>query len=155
MLSAKYEYGHQVRLIRNVRNDGSVAGAAKGALLARRGEVGYVRHAGMFLLDQVVYQVHFLDRNTILGCRETELIDAALPWVYNRFEYGDAVELALSLSRAGHLLASKGTPVSVLGVYRDEQDGSVEYRVQLADQELILPERALQPANEEQVCTAS
>ncbi|TCI02410.1 nitrogen fixation protein NifZ [Corallincola luteus] len=151
MLNSKFEIGGKVRLIRNVRDDGSYIGKPtiidgeemrRGKLLVRRGEVGYVRHVGMFLQDQVIYQVHFLDIDKTIGCRENELIDGDALWQDNLFEYGDNVQLGLSLSRDGEVFANKGDPVSVLGVYR-QQDQPTEYRVQWQDQELLLPEKAL------------
>ena len=43
-----HEYGTGVRVIRNIRNDGTYPGEAVGALLVRRGTVGYVRDVGTF-----------------------------------------------------------------------------------------------------------
>ena len=151
MITAQYEYGHPVRLIRNIRNDGSVFGHPKGELLARRGEVGYVRDAGYFLQDQVVYQIHFLEQDMILGCKEVELIDAEKPWVFNEFEYGDKAKLRLALSAGGEIIAKPNTVVDILGVYRPDSEqtnrrsdsNQVEYRIQVADMALVVPERAL------------
>lgn len=57
-----YEYGQAVRLIRNVRNDGTYPGKDTGALLMRRGAVGCVYDVGTYLQDQLIYRVHFLIR---------------------------------------------------------------------------------------------
>ena len=46
-----------MRLIRNVRNDGTFPGMDVGKLLVRRGSVGYVRDVGTFLQDQLIYSV--------------------------------------------------------------------------------------------------
>ncbi len=56
-----YDYGDEVRVIRNLRNDGSFPGKDKGDLLIRRGQVGHVRNMGTFLQDQIIYTVHFVE----------------------------------------------------------------------------------------------
>ena len=65
-----YEYGQAVRLIRNVRNDGTYPGKDTGALLMRRGAQGCVYDVGTYLQDQLIYRVHFLDQGCTVGCRE-------------------------------------------------------------------------------------
>ncbi|MCG7955160.1 MAG: nitrogen fixation protein NifZ, partial [Candidatus Thiodiazotropha endolucinida] len=65
----KYEYGEAVRVIRNLRNDGTYPGEVTGRLLVRRGSVGYVRDVGTFLQDQLIYTVDFIDQNRRVGCR--------------------------------------------------------------------------------------
>lgn len=57
MIDAKWDYGDGVRLIRNVRNDGTYPGLDPGAPLVRRGSIGYVVNVGTFLQDQVIYSV--------------------------------------------------------------------------------------------------
>jgi hypothetical protein len=49
-----------VRVLRNVRNDGTFPGLNLGAPLVRRGSTGYVCDLGLFLQDQIIYTVHFL-----------------------------------------------------------------------------------------------
>jgi nitrogen fixation protein NifZ len=56
----QFEYGESVRVIRNIRNDGTFPNIATGALLIKRGSVGYVTNIGTFLQDQIIYTVHFL-----------------------------------------------------------------------------------------------
>ena len=55
----RFEYGEAVRVIRNVRNDGTFPGEPTGRLLIRRGSIGYVRDVGTFLQDQLIYSVDF------------------------------------------------------------------------------------------------
>lgn len=69
----KFEYGEAVRVIRNIRNDGTFPGHETGTLLVPRGSVGYVRDVGTFLQDQLVYSVHLLDAERVVGCREEDL----------------------------------------------------------------------------------
>ena len=85
-----FDYGDAVRVIRNIRDDGTYPGAGTGKLLVRRGSVGYVRNLGIFLQDQIIYSVHFFELGGIVvGCRERELIAADAPWVPSRFEFLD------------------------------------------------------------------
>ena len=49
----KFTFSEEVRVVRAIRNDGTVAGFAPGALLVRRGSTGFVRDWGVFLQDQI------------------------------------------------------------------------------------------------------
>jgi len=51
MMDARWDYGESVRLIRNVRNDGTYPGLDPGDFLVRRGSIGYVVDVGTFLQD--------------------------------------------------------------------------------------------------------
>ncbi len=51
MNAQRYNYGVAVRVIRNVRNDGTYPGMDTGDFLVRRGSVGYVVNVGTFLQD--------------------------------------------------------------------------------------------------------
>lgn len=142
MLKPKFDYGCEVRVIRNIRNDTYQGGQTKGELLVRRGTTGFVRESGVYQQDTIIYQVHFLESNQVIGCKEKELTLAAEPWMDNKFEYGDLVFLNISLSVAGNVVGAKGHQVSVLSVDRSNQ-ADILYRIQLGDQELMVPERAL------------
>ena len=93
----KFEYGDEVRVIRNVRNDGTYPGEETGRLLIRRGSVGYVRDVGTFLQDQLIYSVDFFDEQRMVGCREQELQAADDPWIPTRFEFREKVTPKVSL----------------------------------------------------------
>ena len=109
MLQPRFASDDEVRVIRNIRNDGTYPGQPTGALLVRRGSVGYVRHVGVFLQDQLIYTVHFLDAgNRIVGCRENELIAADAPWIPNRFERGDRVIAKRALAVDGEIVSAVG-----------------------------------------------
>ena len=54
MSETHFDYGQAVRVIRNIRDDGTYPGAQRGTLLVRRGSVGFVRNRGTFLQDQVM-----------------------------------------------------------------------------------------------------
>lgn len=109
-MKQQFDFGEEVRVIRAIRNDGTMHGYARGELLVRRGSTGYVREWGTFLIDQIIYQIHFLDSDLIVGCREQELLPITAPWYAGQFQYGDRV-----LSR--HALAINGKVVVEPGVH--------------------------------------
>ncbi len=136
-----YSYGDEVRVIRNLRNDGSFPGVDKGQLLVRRGETGHVRNLGTFLQDQIIYTVHFIQADIQVGCREEELIPASAPWINSRFENRDRVVAAQALSLRGEVIVPLDTPGEVFKVIRHED--AVHYHVQFPGHLLIVPESAL------------
>jgi nitrogen fixation protein NifZ len=66
-MQTQWDIGASVRVVRNVRNDGTYPGAETGDLLIRRGSVGTIVDVGTFLQDQIIYSVHFLDADRIVG----------------------------------------------------------------------------------------
>ena len=150
----RYEYGTGVRVIRNVRNDGTYPGLATGALLVRRGATGFVRDVGTFLQDQLIYTVAFLDTGVpgdqdgrVIGCREEELIGIDEPWTPTRFESRERVQAATALVAGGELRAERGCHGEVLKVFRDAPGGP-RYRVHFPGWVLDVPESALAPQQE-------
>jgi nitrogen fixation protein NifZ len=142
----RFEYGEEVRVLRNVRNDGTFPGQATGTLLVRRGSTGFVRDVGTFLQDQIVYSVHFLADGKLVGCREEELQPAADPWIPSRFEVRDRVTARLRLGSGGRVLVERGEVGEVLKVMRDAP-GEVAYHVYFDDRSTLqVPESALDPA---------
>lgn len=141
-MTPQYDYGAAVRVIRNLRNDGTYPGLSVGAALVKRGSVGHVIDVGTFLQDQIVYSVHFLDQNKIVGCREEELIPADAPWTPSRFEFRDKVRSRMKLSVAGQVLIEPGAEGEVIKVLRDAADG-VHYHVMFPHKVLQVPESAL------------
>lgn len=140
-----YEYGQEVRLIRNVRNDGTYPGMATGALLVRRGSVGCVYDVGTYLQDQLIYRVHFLDAGRTIGCRQEELISATDHWVPSQFEYRDNVAARIPLSIGGKIAFPAGQEGSVVKVLRDAP-GGVQYHVHFGKGRVLqVPEAALLP----------
>ena len=134
-----YEFGTEVRIVRNVRNDGTYPGMAVGELLIRRGSTGFVTNVGTFLQDQLIYTVNFLALNRIVGCREEELISAAAPWTPSKFESREKVRSTVTLAVAGTVRASKGDEGEILKVLRDGANG-VQYQVIFCDHVLQVPE---------------
>jgi nitrogen fixation protein NifZ len=97
-MNATWDHGDAVRVTRNVRNDGTYPGVATGDLLVRRGSIGHVVDVGTFLMDQVIYSVHFLDIGRVVGCREEELIGANAEWTPSLFETRERVLAARPLA---------------------------------------------------------
>ena len=148
MSETSFEYGQAVRVIRNIRNDGTYPGIDTGKLLVRRGSVGYVRSRGTFLQDQVIYEVHFMDDDGILvGCREEELIDADEDWVETRYEFREKVKAARILAVDGNIIANLGDEGQVIKVLRHGESG-IAYHVRFPGHTLVVPEAALDPAAE-------
>jgi nitrogen fixation protein NifZ len=138
-----FEFGVEVRVLRNVRNDGTFPGLATGTLLVRRGSTGYVRDVGTFLQDQIIYSVHFLDADRVVGCREEELQLASEPWIPSRYEFSDRVRARVPLGIQGRVLVEPGAPGEVLKVIRDAP-GGVAYHVHFTGATTLqVPESAL------------
>ena len=143
-MHSRWELGDSVRVIRNVRNDGTYCGAATGDLLVRRGSVGAVVDIGTFLQDQIIYSVHFIDDDRIVGCREEELADASEPWIPSLFESREWVRARRVLSLGSALRVQRGALGQVLRVV--SQDDAAIYHVHfdsLPGRTLAVPESAL------------
>jgi nitrogen fixation protein NifZ len=140
-----YENGEQVRVIRNVRNDGTFPGEEVGTLLIRRGSVGFVRSRGTFLQDQVIYEVHFVEQGRVIGCREEELISADVDWIPSRFEFREKVKSRRILAVKGEVIAEVGDVGEIIKVLRNHE-GGVAYHVRYPGHTLLVPETSLEPA---------
>jgi nitrogen fixation protein NifZ len=138
----KFEFGDEVRIVRNVRNDGTYPGVATGTLLIRRGSAGFVMNVGTFLQDQLIYTVNFLEQNKIVGFREEELIGIGEPWIPSKFESREKVRSKITLTVRGEVRATPGAEGEILKVLRD-QGGGVQYQVIFYDHVLQVPESAL------------
>lgn len=138
----RYELGDEVRVIRNVCNDGTYPGSERGALLVRRGSMGFVRDVGTFLQDQIIYTVHFVESGRLVGCREQELQPSSDPWVPSVFEFRDKVIARLPLAIGGQVIVRPGDEGEVLKVLRDAP-GGVAYYTRFPGRTLEVPETAL------------
>ena len=141
----RWDQGDAVRVIRNVRNDGTYPGVNTGELLVRRGRIGHVRNVGTFLQDQIIYSVHFLDEGRLVGCREEELIGIDEPWVESRFEVRQKVRATRALSVRGEVRVALGSPGEILNMERSAAQ-RVLYHVHfdcLPGKPLQVPELAL------------
>jgi nitrogen fixation protein NifZ len=127
-----------------------------GHLLVRRGSTGHVLSVGTFLQDQLIYSVHFLDVDRIIGCREEELIGADEPWNPSRFETREKVRTRLTLAVQGEVLVPAGAEGEVMKVLRDAP-GGIQYHVHFPGHVLQVPEHileALEPETDEREDTA-
>ena len=146
-MEAIFDFGDQVRVIKNIRNVGTFMGSTRGALLIRRGNLGYIKGVGQFLQDQVIYEVDFIDQGVTVGCRESELIDLTTPWVDRLFERGDRVTVQQSLSSCGKIVVASGASGQVLGI--ESEKAPLSYRILFEQQNgldnnsWIVPESAL------------
>lgn len=145
----RYQFGESVRVIRNVRNDGTYPGMEMGDMLVRRGSVGYVQNVGTFLQDQIIYSVHFMDVNKVIGCREEELIGAEEAWTPSRFEFRDMVTTNRILTVNNEVIARPGDVAEVLKVLRDSDEtdpSKIQYHVRFAGHTLQVSDFMLEPA---------
>ena len=141
-MKPRFEYGEAVRVIRNLRNDGTYPGMVTGALLVRSGSVGYVRDVGTFLQDQLIYTVDFIEQGIRVGCREQELQLEQDHWIPTRFEFRDRITPRISLAISGEVIASPGDEGEIEKVLREHQDGPA-YHARFAGRTLLVPETAI------------
>ena len=137
-----FDYGNEVRVTRNVRNDGTYPGLEMGAPLVKRGSVGYVQSVGTYLQDYIIYGVHFLDDDILVGCREEALILASEPWVKSELEFRDKVQSKVKLAIKGEVFVEPDDQGEVLKVLRDTPNG-VHYHVRFPGRTLLVPENVL------------
>ena len=137
-----------MRVIRNLRNDGTYPGEPTGRLLVRRGSVGYVRDVGTFLQDQLIYSVDFIEQQRMVGCREQELQLASDEWIPTRFEFRDKVTPKIPLGIQGEVIAQVGDEGEIEKVLR-EHPGGPAYHVRFRGRTLQVPETALDFMNGE------
>lgn len=149
---ARWDFGDSVRVTRNVRNDGTFCGSATGDLLIRRGSVGAIVDIGTFLQDQIIYSVHFLEADRIVGCREEELIGADESWIESVFEARERVRASRVLSLGSDLRVPRGAVGEVLRVMRQDvqidesSERAIIYHIHfecLPGRTLAVPEAAL------------
>ena len=140
----RYGLGDPLRLIRNIRNDGTYPGVPQGELMVRRGAVGYVRDVGIFLQDQIIYSLEFVELGLIIGCREEELIPEAEEWTPSRFEFREQVTPTTPLGMQGEVVASPGEIGEVVKVIKMD-DSEFHYHVHFSGRVTMqVPEGALQ-----------
>ena len=139
----RFEFGNEVRIIRNVRDDGTYPGMNPGTLLVKRGSTGFVMNVGTFLQDQLIYTVNFLELGRVVGCREEELISIDEPWIPSKFETRERVRSRITLTVGGEIRVKPGMEGEIMKVFRDDENG-VQYHVIFHDRVLQVPESALE-----------
>lgn len=138
----EYDFGDQVRLIRNVRNDGTYPGKEIGEFLVKRGSTGHVLSVGTFLQDQLIYTVHFMDSDYKVGCRGEELIPIDVPWNPTLFEFRDKVVSTKKLASNGEVIVDVGDEGEILKAFREDEN-TVNYHVRFPGRTLLVPESCL------------
>ncbi|MCS7490555.1 nitrogen fixation protein NifZ [Raoultella planticola] len=136
-----FTFSDEVRVVRAIRNDGTVAGFAPGALLVRRGSTGFVRDWGVFLLDQIIYQIHFPQSGRIIGCREQELIPVSQPWLAGNLQYGDTVICQMALAVNGNVVVTAGQQGRIEATDQGERGDS--YTVDFSGRWFTVPLQAI------------
>jgi nitrogen fixation protein NifZ len=141
----RWDYGDSVRVIRNIRDDGTYPGRSPGDILVRRGSTGFVVDVGTFLQDQIIYSVNFLEEGIIVGCREEELVGIDEEWFPSRYEFRETVRILADLKSGDELLLPAGSVGEVIKVLRDE--GDISYHIHFDDLRgrlFRIPERLLE-----------
>ena len=138
----KYDFGESVRVIRNLRNDGTYPGEPTGRLLVRRGSLGYVRDVGTFLQDQLIYTVDFIELGVQVGCREQELQLETDHWIPTLFEFRDKVTPIIPLAVNGEVIASPGDEGEIEQVIKEHEAGPA-YHTRFHSRVLMVPETSL------------
>jgi nitrogen fixation protein NifZ len=141
----RWDYGEAVRVIRNIRDDGTYPGKRPGDFLIRRGSTGFVVDVGTFLQDQVIYSVNFFEEGIIVGCREEELIGIDEEWFPSLYEFREKVCITADLAPGGELLLPAGSTGEIMKVLQDES--GVSYHVHFDDlrgRVFRIPERLLE-----------
>ena len=139
----EYDFGDQVRLTRNVRNDGTYPGKEIGDFLVKRGSTGHVLSVGTFLQDQLIYTVHFLEADVKVGCRGEELIPLDAPWDPAKFEFRDKIVSTRQLSINGEIIVDVGDEGEVLKSFKEEGKEAT-YHVRFTGRTLQVPESCLE-----------
>lgn len=104
----QFKEGDFVRIVFDIKNDGTMYGKKRGKVLQKAGETGYISRMH-YLNDDIVYEVHFLENNKMIGCKEKELIDGNMTWNPPNFKKGDFVQSKNDLHYKGTLISKKGT----------------------------------------------
>ncbi len=143
----RFQEGDSVRLLFDLVSDGTVYGSKRGELLVSRGATGHVIRKGIFL-DDFVYEVHFMEENRILGCREHELLEGDASWSPPRFARRDAIVSAVDLKEKGELRVPKGTEGRVtvvdyhetLGYIYEVEFPRLSYECTVAESQILPPD---------------
>ena len=139
-----FDFGEEVRLNRDIYNDGTYPGESSGELLVARGSIGYVRDIGYFLQDEVIFSIHFLEQGRLVGCREKELLRSDEPWIENRFRLRDRVRLKLPLSIGDEEIAPEGYETRITQVIPESEQ--IFYHIRHHERLFRVAEEILEPA---------
>ncbi|MGO9600476.1 MAG: nitrogen fixation protein NifZ [Isosphaeraceae bacterium] len=144
-MKAVFDYGDMVRVIRSIRNGGTFPGVETGVQLVRAGNVGYVRNIGTYLQEQIIYAVHFIGEDRVVGCREEVLVSIDAPWTVTRFLFRDRVVTRIPLAIDGQVVVDKGAEGEVVLRLGEGQEVP-SYHVDFNGHVFEVPETALDAA---------
>lgn len=68
-----FELSDKVKVLSQIKNDGTFPGKKLGEVLIHPGEVGYVVSIGTYLQRAYIYAIRFMEKDIIVGCRKAEL----------------------------------------------------------------------------------
>lgn len=140
----RYAEGEEVRLLYDVVSDGTYHGVPRGQPLVSAGATGFIMQAGV-VLDDLVYDVHFLDIDRVVGCREPEIILASADWRPPHFAKGAVVHASVELHHRKETLALIGDPGVVTAVrYLPGQGYVYETRFENASDVALVFERQIE-----------
>ncbi|MBF0447435.1 MAG: nitrogen fixation protein NifZ [Magnetococcales bacterium] len=142
-LEPRFDYGQHVRVTRTIRNDGSYFGKRSGEALVRCGLTGFVKNVGTFLQDQVIYEVHFIQQDMVVGIRETELQDADEPWIETLFQNRDHVINRVPMAINGKIVMPSGSKGQVVKMISTDPSSPILYHVSFSGRTFQIPEGAL------------
>lgn len=142
-MNEKFDIGDEVRAVKRVCNDGSFMGSDRGELLVKPGAIGEVRGRGVFLQDQLIYQVFYPEYGYEVGMREEELQEIDEPWVESLFDFRQKVITTKTLAVNGEVRVKAGSVGQILRVLRDF--APARYHVNFGDDKLyVIPEATLE-----------
>jgi len=140
----KFEEGAHMRVLFDIVSDGTVCCTPRGDLVMKLGSTGYIKKRGTFL-DDIVYELDFLEEGKTVGCREHELLPAELPWSPPVFQKKDQIKAVADIKRRGEVVVPAGLRGRVLVLdYHDdlgyiyEVEFENEYRNMVAKEEIEL-----------------
>lgn len=136
----KFTFSEEVRVVRAIRNDGTVAGFAPARCWSGAAAPALCA-TGAFLQDQIIYQIHFPETDRIIGCREQELIPITQPWLAGNLQYGDSVTCQMALAVNGDVVVSAGQRGRIEATDRGETGDS--YTVDFSGRWFRVPARAI------------
>jgi len=141
-MKPKFDYGDEIRITRNIRNDGTYPGVDIGKLLIHQGSIGNVRDIGTYLQDTIIYSVYFVEQNMLIGCKEDEVISVDASWIPSKYEFRDKVNPTVPLAINGKVIAQTDTEGEVIKVLKEHPEG-VAYHVRIVGRTLLVPETRL------------
>ena len=126
-----FKTGASVRLLFDIKNDGTFFGRKRGEIIQPAGALGYVANRND-LADLTVYEVHFLESSSRVGCREKELISGDEVWLAPIFKKRASVAAKIDLTYEKQLIVRRGERGRVTVVRYQKGEGYL-YEVKFSE----------------------